>query len=77
MVRVFQEQNVHVKGKQNAQKHLEILKQCGSKSGWGLEIFKQQEECIATPLSFAYVLSGLYLALLIPWFSLWQSVYDI
>lgn len=34
---------MHVKGKQrasNIQKDLEILKQCGSKSGWGLERFK-------------------------------------
>lgn len=48
MAGVFQEENVHGKQKQsvsNTQKHLEILKQCGSKSGWGHEIFKQ-EECI-------------------------------
>lgn len=51
MAGVFQEENVHVKGKQsaaNTQKHLEILKQCGPKSGRGLEIFKQGE-CIVTP----------------------------
>lgn len=90
MAKAFQEQHVHVKGKQNAQKHLEILKQYRSRPRWELEIFKQQEESIAIPFSFAHKLSGVYLTFDLcsvwvfyiyvnqpPWIFPWQCIDDI